>query len=114
MVLLGVLWYKHRQGVLKRLDSSPSSSMTRLDAFLVQMVCMFRSDVWWYAVLVLIRRLVVAIVLVLVDDSSVWVWLTLCNYCFLAGHCRLWPYKRQLDNQVEFLCLTLSACRRRC
>ena len=53
---------------------------------------------------VLLRRLLIAAVLVLVRDSSVWVWLSLCNFSFAVSHARLWPYARRRDNRAE-LCL---------
>ena len=104
--MFSLLWFHRRRGTLKAVDSlSPAAPITHLDAAVVQLVSAFRGEVWWYSVFVLVRRLLLAGVLVAVRDSSVWVWLTFINYCVLAAHCHLRPYKRRADNQLELLCL---------
>ncbi len=54
----------------------------------------------------LLRRLLLAAVLVLVRSTSVWVWLSLCNSFILAAHARLLPYARRRDNEAELLTLS--------
>ena len=77
-------------------------------ALLLQLCGMFQSRYWWMASFVLIRRLLLASVLVAGSgsaDQSVWIWLTLINYCLLALHLQLQPYEREADNALETLAL---------
>ena len=86
-------------------DGGPTAALDRVDALYRQLTCQFQPTLWWWSVVVLLRRLLIAAVLVLVHDTSVWVWLSFCNFSILAAHARLWPYARRRDNRTELLCL---------
>ena len=109
--LCAVMWRANRRGAIEHLHSGGAASSevvspTRQDVLLQQLVCMFQPRCWWYAPVLVGRRLLLALVLVLVVDPSVWAWLTLCNSAILALHAFTLPYRRRFDNHAELLCLS--------
>ena len=107
VLLFVFLFRQHRSGVIAELKSMPPSAAcvaaagSWRTALVLQLCCMFRSQCWWMAPLIPMRRLLVAAVLVAADSPHVWVWLTLTNNTLLALHLQLQPYEREQDNRLE-------------
>ena len=106
------LWVAHRRGQIdeaKQLQrertSSYSEALSVRHALLLQLTAMFRSEHWWMASFVLVRRLLLVALLVSVRGPQVWIWLSMVNYCLLAMHLHLKPYERVMDNTLESLTL---------
>ena len=117
LVLALFLWIEHRRGSVESLKRKqqqqtslkPSLLYTKRETLLLQLCAMYLPQHWWMASFVLVRRLVLAALLVSIHSAQVWIWLTLVNYCLLALHVHVQPYERPVDNMFESLTL-LALC----
>ena len=111
VALLLFLWHQHRGGhiadakrKLQELGADASELAVR-EQLVLQLTAMYRTQHWWMPAYVLVRRLLAAVLLVTVRQSSVWVWLTVTSFIQLVIHLRLQPYERAVDNEFESLTL---------
>ena len=74
---------------------------------LVFVYAVYRAECSWYALVILLRRLLLISVFVFGPVQSVFSWLSLVNGLVLLLHARLWPFLRSRDNWLE--CATLTA-----
>jgi hypothetical protein len=109
LLLAAFLLRAHRQGEVVRVKlmarMGQERRMSARQALLLQLCAMYRPQCSWQAVFILIRRLLLVLVMVLVSDSSMWIWLTALNFCFLALHLEFKPFERRVDNAFETLSL---------
>jgi hypothetical protein len=107
------LLHQHRHGEVIRVKtmarSGQEKGLSARQALLLQLCAMYKPQRSWQAVFILVRRLLLVLVLVLINDGSVWIWLTALNFCFLAVHLEFRPFERSMDNAFEtFSLLSLS------
>lgn len=109
--LLLFLWLQHQSGRIaeaKQLLHTQRGADVHLSAheqLVLQLTAMYRTQHWWMPAYVLIRRLLVAVLLVTIRSSTVWVWLTVVGFIQLVLHLRQQPYERGVDNEFESLTL---------
>ena len=74
-------------------------------ALLLQLCAMYRPQYWWYAVFILVRRLILVTALVFCQDAQVWILMTTINTVLLTIHLVLQPYRTNRDNVTETVTL---------
>jgi hypothetical protein len=99
----------HRQQPRQEEDGREQAALSSTDALLLQLTASYQLPYFWMSVLVHLRRLVLVALLDTLREGSVWIFVTMVNYCLLAVHLYLRPYERAQDNLLESLTL-LSLC----
>ena len=104
-VLAVLLFLAHRRHQ-RRLATLRTAAPLRQAVLVEVMIGTFRAGHWPFAVMVLVRRLLLTSIATFVVTAS-YVWLTAVNTALLVLHIASWPYRDELDNRVEALTLTL-------
>jgi hypothetical protein len=99
----------HRKQPRQEDDGREQAALSSTDALLLQLTASYQLPYFWMSVLVHLRRLVLVALLDALREGSVWIFVTMVNYCLLAVHLYLRPYERAQDNLLESLTL-LSLC----
>ena len=111
IALLLFLWHQHRSSHIVeakhklQLLGADATQLTTREQLVLQLTAMYRVEHWWMPAYVLVRRLLAAVLLVMVMQSAVWAWLTVTGFVELVIHVRLQPYERAMDNDFESLTL---------
>ena len=86
-------------------DGGADSLLARVSDKLELLYAVYRPGCSWYAVVGLLRRLLLVAVFVFAPPASAFLWLAMACGCLLMLHCMLWPYRRRVDNAGEWLTL---------
>jgi hypothetical protein len=110
LLLTAFLVVEQRRGYIEQVKAVQRNGaswlmLTRRQAALLQLCAPYRAGCWWMAPVSMLRRLVMAIMLVTIRSTSLWAWLASANTLFLALHLQLQPYERRRDNRFETLTL---------
>ena len=96
----------HQALVVNRaVASSGSSFWVRIVKRLDILYCVYKPGYSGYAVVILLRRLLLIVIFVFIPPSKVFLWLTAANGCILMLHTMCWPYARKRDNVLETVTL---------